>query len=491
MLRPGGGGSFRGGSSSSSSGGRSSGGSRSSSSSSSSSGGYRSSSSSGGYYSGGSSGSSGGGSVLGALFVLPVLIFIVIVLVVVFSRKRSPQSWATRAPVMPGPYIPPAPPELSPRKQLQAAADPSFSLVLFDDFVSALFVEIKLAIGAGTLARYQPYVGQDAAAELLGSHPGGAIRNVIVGSATISDVEVDAQRIKVTIDFESNYEVAGRGGKWTTETWTFTRSRAAKSKPPATARMIGCPNCGAPLDVIAAGVCTHCRASVTGGTFDWLVESAEIVGQEERGPMLTSTVAEEGNDEPTVIDPNAGMAFQALTRDDPGTSWQSLSARIGLTFSEFQGAWAGRDLARMRPLMSDALFSTQTYWIEEYKRQHLRNITENARIASLELANVTRDAFYDAVTVRLYASSLDYTMNDQNQIVSGDRSRPRRYTEYWTMIRGRGAKGPPKMEKACPNCGAPLDVTMSGDCKYCKVKVTTGQFDWVLSRIEQDEVYRG
>ena len=63
--------------------------------------------------------------------------------------------------------------------------------------------------------------------------------------------------------------------------------------------------------------------------------------------------------------------------------------------------------------------------------------------------------------------------------------------EIRTRIRGRGAKGPPKPEKTCPNCGAPLNVTMVGDCTYCKVKVTTGQFDWVLSRIEQDDVYEG
>jgi hypothetical protein len=32
---------------------------------------------------------------------------------------------------------------------------------------------------------------------------------------------------------------------------------------------------------------------------------------------------------------------------------------------------------------------------------------------------------------------------------------------------------------------------MAGTCKYCQAKVTTGEFDWVLSRIEQDEVYVG
>jgi ferredoxin len=32
---------------------------------------------------------------------------------------------------------------------------------------------------------------------------------------------------------------------------------------------------------------------------------------------------------------------------------------------------------------------------------------------------------------------------------------------------------------------------MAGNCAYCHVKVTAGEFDWVLSRIEQDESYSG
>ena len=32
---------------------------------------------------------------------------------------------------------------------------------------------------------------------------------------------------------------------------------------------------------------------------------------------------------------------------------------------------------------------------------------------------------------------------------------------------------------------------MTGTCEYCAVKVTGGEYDWVLSRIEQDEVYTG
>ena len=46
-------------------------------------------------------------------------------------------------------------------------------------------------------------------------------------------------------------------------------------------------------------------------------------------------------------------------------------------------------------------------------------------------------------------------------------------------------------EFICPNCGAELKVEMSGQCAYCQVKVTTGRFDWVLSKIEQDDSYSG
>ena len=43
----------------------------------------------------------------------------------------------------------------------------------------------------------------------------------------------------------------------------------------------------------------------------------------------------------------------------------------------------------------------------------------------------------------------------------------------------------------CPSCGAPLDLTMAGNCERCGIHLTLGEFDWVLSKIEQDESYSG
>jgi hypothetical protein len=32
---------------------------------------------------------------------------------------------------------------------------------------------------------------------------------------------------------------------------------------------------------------------------------------------------------------------------------------------------------------------------------------------------------------------------------------------------------------------------MAGACEHCGAHVTAGEFDWVLSKIEQDDTYRG
>ena len=128
--------------------------------------------------------------------------------------------------------------------------------------------------------------------------------------------------------------------------------------------------------------------------------------------------------------------------------------------------------------------------LPEYKRQSLINHTDGARILDIHMANVTTDAVFDAITVRVFATGKDFTVTEDGQLVSGSQKYERRYSEYWTFIRGRSVVAAPSTDPTCPNCAAPIAVNMAGSCKHCDVKITRGDFDWVLSRIEQDESYR-
>lgn len=507
-ARPGGGSTYRGSSSSSSSSSssRGSSGSRGSSSSSS-----RSSSYSSGSRSSSSSGSASSTGSLGTgIFCLLFTVFGVGAFV--FALKQvvgtsGAGGWSTHFPQAP----PPSRPLGSLRSKLARLSrvgprgadgkgepfDPDFSLILFEDFVSSLFAKVHEARGGNRLDTLSAYLSDDAIRVLQGLGRPKAVKAVVVGAMTyekVSGVEADSARASVTVHFEANYtEDSGTEQSWyVREAWTLERDTSVRSRPPDPARVFKCPNCGAPLDAVQGHLCSFCDTVVNTGAFDWTVTRVVSLERERRGPQLTGTTEEQGTTLPTLRDPKAQERLNALMQEDPNVSAVGLRRRLEFIFREMQTAWSKREWQGMRPFLSDNLFQTQLFWITAYREAGLRNITENARITRLELVRVTRDAHYDAVTLRMHALSLDYTVRDQDlQVVGGSRTKDRAYSEYWTLIRGRGVKGHADTKKQCPSCGAPLSINMAGHCTHCQARVTSGEFDWVLSRIEQDEAYQG
>ncbi|HEY6119147.1 MAG TPA: hypothetical protein VIV66_04260, partial [Pyrinomonadaceae bacterium] len=119
-------------------------------------------------------------------------------------------------------------------------------------------------------------------------------------------------------------------------------------------------------------------------------------------------------------------------------------------------------------------------------------IVDQVAVSAMQPVKIQEDAFYNAITLRIWAQGYDYTIDLNSRVVSGSKTNLRRWTEYWTFIRNRQAKpAPAQTTLNCPNCGAPLKVNATGICEFCGGKITSGEFDWVLSKIEQDEAYTG
>ncbi len=385
---------------------------------------------------------------------------------------------------------------LVPRTELDRirALDPGFSLVLFEDFAYMLYAAVQRARGLGTqpIAAYlDPTLAQQLVDQQLADVQGiviGALRYVRLAG-------LQGPMLEIELELESNYVELPKSGAqrrfYAVDRMVLTRATTARSRPFARAQTLDCPNCGAPLESVRGTQCSYCQQNVGFGRFDWMVKSLESMNREPRGPLLTSDAPEEGTELPTVVDRGAQQRFAELQQKDPEVGWQALQGRVGLIFHELHAAWSGREALRIRPYVSDNLFQSMYYWIDLYTQEKCRNITENPSIMRVDLANVTSDAYYDAITLRVFATGLDYTISDEGKLLSGSRSKPRIYSEYWTLIRGTARKGAPRREPQCPHCGAPMKISMTGQCEYCRVKVTSGEFDWVLSRIEQDESYGG
>lgn len=375
-----------------------------------------------------------------------------------------------------------------------ASKDEAFSLVLFEDFAHTLYVEAHTLRGKHKLAQLDPYLGEEAMM-VLRTAAAEAVSTIIVGGQRIEEVRGDttSRRLILSVRFTANYteRSAGRDqGYYVEELWTFSRDADLRSRPPERSRVIDCPSCGAPLDKIVAGKCKYCNAATAAGSHDWRVDRIRIEAKEPRGPMLYGTTEEVGTDLPTVVSPDLKERYAALTARDPALTWLAFTQRVTAVFDRFYQTWSEQDLRGVRPFLSDNLFESQGYWIAAYKAEGLRNIAGEPQIAAIHLSRVTSDKYFDAITVRVYASCFDYTLNAEQRMVGGSRTKRREYSEYWTFIRGVDKTGTPKVDDTCPNCGAPAaEINMAGECNKCRAKISNGSFDWVLSRIEQDEVF--
>lgn len=378
-------------------------------------------------------------------------------------------------------------------------ADPNFSQPLFLDFVNLLYARLQTE-RTGDMAGLAGYLSPELRERIrAGTQQSGVteVRDVVVGSLRITDGGLGADRQSLVVDLETNYTEVSPAGLHTwysVERWTFGRKAGVLSKGPEEITKLACPSCGNPAEFRPDGSCPFCEKVVTDGSFAWVLQDVQVRSRTPKPPMdLRRGGAEVGTDLPTRMQPNFEQKRKEFMVRHPDFAWPEFEKRIRHTFEQLQAAWSQGKWELARPFETDHLFSTHRYWIDMYAREGLANRIEDVVIERVTPVKIETDAFFDAMTVRIWASAKDWTEEKATgRVVAGSRDRDRRFTEYWTFVRRSGFQGKGTEDNAtCPSCGAPLQIGMSGVCPYCDTKITTGEFDWVLSRIEQDEAYEG
>jgi Tim44-like domain len=191
--------------------------------------------------------------------------------------------------------------------------------------------------------------------------------------------------------------------------------------------------------------------------------------------------------------PSLADGRAALSAKDPNFNEQVFLDRVQAAFFALQKAWMDRNLEPARVYMSDGLYRRWKAQVDAMVAQHKRNVLENLVIGGVRIVSVRSDANFDTITARIDASCADYEVDDSGKMVFGSRH-DQPFTEYWTFIRSATARtkaGETAEVATCPNCGAPLSISESGVCSYCKATVTTGQFGWVLDNITQASEWQG
>ena len=465
----------------------------------------------GGGYSGGGGGDHGGGGdgalVFGLFRILLWLVFrhplvgIPLVILILIVLSRAARSGAFRGGVSERPTVYPlsaprrdGPANLTPVR----ATDPTFSEPVFLDFAQLVYVRAHERRGTGQREPLTPWMAGTAIDTLFADRVGlESVDDVVIGAVRVVQAATAGGFVRLDVRFEANM-IETRGGKraqiLTAEIWSFRRKVGARSPVPARMRALGCAGCGSTLEPKTDGTCPSCGAPRTGGATQWEVGA---IPYGDRRPLEAPELSleggdgvERGTDRPIVFDPRLPAAKRTLEGKYPTHDWAAFEARVRAAFLALQKAWSSRTWDDARPYETDALFQSHRFWMERYRAFGLVNHVDDAQVSSVAVVKIDADAFYDAITVRIYATARDWTEDASGTVVGGNRNRATMFSEYWTFL--RAVPGSVPAVTSCPSCGAALEGNSGATvCAYCGSKLQGDATNWVASRIEQDDAYAG
>ena len=133
------------------------------------------------------------------------------------------------------------------------------------------------------------------------------------------------------------------------------------------------------------------------------------------------------------------LGLQHIRQMDPTFDEAVFRETSSDIFFKIQAGWANRDLEPVKGLLTSEVFSTLKTDVDELRREKKVNRLDNIAVRSVDLVEVWQETGSDYVTVKFLAYLLDYTVDESTgQVISGSKTDPVKFEEYWTFTRPVG-----------------------------------------------------
>ena len=186
--------------------------------------------------------------------------------------------------------------------------------------------------------------------------------------------------------------------------------------------------------------------------------------------------------------------LRKLQENDRTFDAAAFARRVKDGFAKLQRAWCEQSLVSVRPFISDGIHERFSLQFEEQHALGYRPVMEDLSIRECTPAQVECGAVFDVITMRISASAKDFRVSAETGKAIPGSEEEADFTEYWSFIRARGSQTKKNaaglIEGNCPNCGAPIAMNQGAKCEYCQAVLRSGQYDWVLAEITQQEEWR-
>jgi len=182
------------------------------------------------------------------------------------------------------------------------------------------------------------------------------------------------------------------------------------------------------------------------------------------------------------------LPLTELIKADPNLNESVLCERISDLYVRFQKAWQQKDLAPVRPHLSERFFAQVNRQLQDdYVAKGLTSYLDKIAVLEVRILGYRTNPEQDELVAYLRTRFINYTRDDATGAVVRGSTSQEVFMEYeWTLVRKRGVltrPGSSTPEVNCPNCGATVDLSLSSKCAFCGTVLDTAENDWVVSGI--------
>jgi tellurite resistance protein len=265
----------------------------------------------------------------------------------------------------------------------------------------------------------------------------------------------DGRRISGSTDVEPFVEI-----------WTFLRHRTATTDPSRSGLIEGnCPNCGAPIEMNQSANCTHCKALLRSGAYDWVLTEITQESEWEVPRRLTLPGVEE------------------LRQRDADFDTVSLEDRASVMFWRKATADRVGKIDPLRKIASPEFCGTYAAYLKGEPGRG-RQFPGDCAVGSVQALGVILGQDRDRALVSVRWSGKQFVVDAAGHMRNTGE-------DLWAatmFVLSRQAGAKTDVAKSissahCPNCGAPESGGQSNACEFCGTVLNDGSHGWVLENV--------
>ncbi len=171
---------------------------------------------------------------------------------------------------------------------------------------------------------------------------------------------------------------------------------------------------------------------------------------------------------------------------------QEFKNKVATAFILIQKSWSQQRLDLMRRFITDGVYQRFNAQFTMMNLLTQKNPITGIEIQNIQVVKVSREGGYDCVDVAITAVAEDQFVCEKFPNLNSPGGRES-FTEYWSFIRREDYKKATDIfhSELCPKCSAALTDKLleTARCPYCGTYINSGEYDWVLSEITQEEDY--